>query len=83
MATIRSWFSEAVTSTPVRCGRVSSRDAARATRPMMSTKASVGTLSVEAASLASGSFGKSSMGSVRRWKLAEPETSSTSCSLAR
>ena len=39
MATIRSSRSEADTSTPVRCGRVSSRDADRATRLMVSMTA--------------------------------------------
>src|SRR3712207_8047609 len=32
---------------------------------------------------ASGSFGKSSGGSVRRWKRAEPDTTSTSCCALR
>ena len=66
MATIRSSVPLAVTSTPVRCGRVSSREAARATRAIVSTNAPAGTVSPPSAG-ASGSFGKSSVGSVRRW----------------
>ncbi len=75
---MRSSLPLAVTSTPVRCGRVSSREAARATRPIMSTKAPAGTVKPPSAG-ASGSFGKSSAGSVRRWNFAGPETTSTSC----
>ena len=75
---MRSSLPLAVTSTPVRCGRVSSREAARATREIVSTKACVGTVSTPAVG-ASGSFGKSSWGSVRRWNRAWPEVTSTSC----
>ena len=56
---MRSSWPEAETSTPVRCGRVSSREAARATRPIVSTNAPAGTCMVVAPA-ASGSFGKSS-----------------------
>ena len=62
----------------MRCGRVSSREAERATRAIVSTKAPAGTLSAPS-SFGSGSFGKSSEGSVRRWKRALPDTTSTSC----
>ena len=75
---MRSSLPEAVTRTPVRWGRVSSREADRATRAMVSTKALAGTVSTPSSG-ASGSLGKSSGGSVRRWKRAEPETTSTSC----
>ena len=44
VATMRSSLPLAVTSTPVRCGRVSSLDAARATRAIVSTKAAAGTV---------------------------------------
>ena len=77
VATIRSSWPEAETSTPVRCGRVSSREAERATRLIVSTNACEGTRMVEPPG--SGSFGKSSSGSVRRWNFAVPETTSTSC----
>ena len=43
VATMRSSLPLAVTSTPVRCGRVSSREAARATRAIVSTNAVAGT----------------------------------------
>ena len=82
MATIRSSRPLAVTSTPVRCGRVSSREAARATRAIVSTNAWVGTVSTPSVG-ASGSFGKSSWGSVRRWKRAWPDVTSTSCCALR
>ena len=79
---MRSSFSLAETSTPVRCGRVSSREAARATRAIVSTKAGPGTVRTPDSG-ASGSFGKSSVGRVRRWKRAGPDTSSTSCCALR
>ena len=78
MATIRSSDPFTVTSTPVRCGLVSSREAERATRPITSTKAAAGTFS-ESSGGGSGSLGKSSGGRVRRWNTAPPETTSTSC----
>ena len=77
VATIRSSLPDADTSTPVRCGRVSSREAERATRLIVSTNARDGTRIVEP--FGSGSLGKSSSGSVRRWNFAVPETTSTSC----
>ena len=77
VATIRSSLPDADTRTPVRCGRVSSREAERATRLIVSTNAATGRASVEPPG--SGSFGKSSSGSVRRWNFAVPETTSTSC----
>ncbi len=79
---MRSSAPSAVTSTPVRCGRVSSREAERATRAIVSMNAAAGTASALSGS-ASGRFGKSSSGSVRRWNFAEPETTSTSCSEER
>src|SRR5215210_5038318 len=79
---MRSSVPLAVTSTPVRCGRVSSLEAARATRAMVSTKAVAGTVMLPSVG-ASGSFGKSSVGSVRRWNFDGPETTSTSCSALR
>ena len=79
---MRTSRSLAETSTPVRWGRVSSRDAARATRAIVSTKAVPGTVSTPDFG-ASGRFGKSSTGSVRRWNRAGPETTSTSCCALR
>ena len=79
---MRSSLPLAVTRTPVRCGRVSSREAARATRAIVSTKAAAGTVRLPSAG-GSGSFGKSSVGSVRRWNFAGPDTTSTSCSALR
>ena len=79
MATIRSSLPEADTSTPVRCGRVSSREAERATRSIVSTKAAVGHRAWSPRPPAPGSLGKSSSGSVRRWNFAVPDTTSTSC----
>ena len=66
----------------MRCGRVSSREAERATREMVSTNGAAGTVSAPD-SAGSGSFGKSSSGRVRRWNFAEPEITSTSCSEER
>ena len=82
VATMRSSLPLAVTRTPVRCGRVSSREAARATRAIVSTNAAAGTVMLPSAG-GSGSFGKSSVGSVRRWNFAGPDITSTSCSALR
>ena len=57
MATIRSSAPSTVTSTPVRWGRVSSREADRATRPTVSTKAPAGTFS-ESSGGGSGQLGE-------------------------
>ena len=67
---------------PVRIGRVSSRDAERATRLIVSTNAAAGTLTTVSPP-GSGSGGKSSARSVRMWNVAEPERISTSCSAGR
>ena len=66
----------------MRIGRVSSREAERATRLIVSTNAAAGT-STMFSPPGSGSGGKSSARSVRMWKVAEPETTSTSCSAGR
>ena len=66
----------------MRIGRVSSREAERATRLIVSTNAAAGT-STTFSPPGSGSGGKSSARSVRMWKVAEPETTSTSCSAGR
>ena len=79
---MRSSWPDAVTRMPVRMGRVSSREALRWTRVIVSTKAPAGT-ETTASPPASGKGGKSSARSVRMWKVAEPETISTSCSLGR
>lgn len=63
-------------------GRVSSFEAARATRPTVSTSAATGT-GTTTSPPASGRGGKSSERSVRMWKVALPARSSTSCSAAR
>ena len=67
---------------PVRIGRVSSRDAERATRLIVSTNAAAGTLTTVSPP-GSGSGGKSSARSVRMWNVAEPDRISTSCSAGR
>ena len=82
MATIRSSRSEAETRIPVSTGRVSSREAEPATFSAVETKASAGSSTAESES-GSGKVGKSSERSVRMWKVALPETISTSCSAAR
>ena len=64
MATIVSVEPSAWTSTPVRIGRTSSRDAARATRSIVSASGAAG--SFAASPSASGRRGKSSAASVRR-----------------
>src|SRR3954465_7951281 len=74
---MRSSRSAADTSTPVRCGLVSSREADLATRPIVSTNAAAGTRMILASPIA-GSFGNSSAGRVRRWKREGPDTTSTS-----
>ena len=66
----------------MRIGRVSSREAERATLPIVSTNACAGTVTT-ASPDASGKGGKSSPRSVRMWNCAEPETISTSCSAER
>ena len=82
MATIRSSCPDADIRMPVSTGRVSSREADRATRAIVCTNASVGSATRPSAEGA-GSLGKSSARSVRRWKVAGPQISSTSCSAAR
>ena len=67
---------------PVSTGRVSSRDADRATFSTVSTNAGPGTWTRPSASV-SGNGGKSSRRSVRMWNVAAPPTSSTSCSDGR
>ena len=67
---------------PVSTGRVSSRDAERATLSTVSTNAGPGT-STRPSPSGSGKGGKSSSRSVRMWNVAEPATISTSCSEAR
>ena len=82
MATIVISFPEAVTKTPVSTGRMSSREAARATRSMLSASAAAGIL-IGSAVARRGSVGKSSAGSTRRWKLELPLRISTSRSASR
>ena len=82
MATIRSSSPLADTRMPVRIGRVSSREAERETRAMVSTKAGAG-IETTWSPPGSGSGGKSSPRSVRMWKRAVPPTISTSCSAGR
>jgi len=82
VATIRSSRSVAETRIPVSTGRVSSREADPATFSAVSTKAPTGT-ETPSSELGSGNGGKSSARSVRMWKVAPPEISSTSCSAAR
>ena len=82
MATIRSSRSEAETRIPVRTGRVSSREAEPATLSAVETNASADSSTADSVS-GSGNGGKSSLRSVRMWKVALPETSSTSCSAER
>ena len=67
---------------PVSTGRVSSREAERATREIVCTNASAGS-AMRVSGDGAGSVGKSSARSVRRWNVAGPEISSTSCSAAR
>ena len=67
---------------PVSTGRVSSREAERATRVIVSTKAVAGSVT-RASSVGSGSDGKSSARNVRRWNVVGPQRSSTSCSAVR
>ena len=66
---------------PVSTGRVSSRDAERATLSTVSTNAAPGTSTRSPSG--SGNGGKSSERSVRMWNVAEPPTISTSCSVGR
>ena len=61
---------------------MSSREAARATRSMLASSALAGIFRPGSPS-ADGSFGKSSAGSTRRWKLELPLRISTSCSASR
>ena len=81
MATIVISPAAAVTSTPVSTGRMSSREAAGATRSTVSASAAAGIFS--GSSPASGRLGKSSLGSTRRWKLEPPLRISTSRSDSR
>ena len=67
---------------PVRIGRVSSREAERATLAIVSTNAGAGIVTTWSPP-GSGSGGKSSARSVRRWNVAVPATISTSCSAGR
>ena len=82
MATIRSSSPSAETRMPVRIGRVSSREAERATLAIVSTNAGAG-IDDLGSPPGSGSGGKSSARSVRRWKRAVPATISTSCCRAQ
>ena len=82
MATIRSSEAFAETRIPVSIGRVSSRDADRATLLTVATNAGPGTWTRPSLS-GSGNGGKSSSRSVRMWNVAAPDTISTSCSAGR
>ncbi len=66
---------------PVSTGRASSREAALATRSIVSRSGSIGSSS--ASPSGSPKRGKSSAGRVRRWKLEEPAVISTSRSASR
>ena len=66
----------------MRTGRVSSREADRATFSAVATKASVGS-EIAVSGSGSGKGGKSSARSVRIWKVALPDVIATSCSAAR
>ena len=79
---MRSSWPEADIRMPVSTGRVSSREAERATREIVCTKASAGS-AMRVSGEGVGSVGKSSARSVRRWKVAGPQISSTSCSALR
>ena len=61
---------------------MSSREAARATRSMLASSAFAGIFR-PGSSPGAGSFGKSSAGRTRRWKLELPLRISTSCSASR
>ena len=76
---MRSSSPLAETRMPVRIGRVSSREAERDTRAIVSTNAGAG-IETTWSPPGSGSGGKSSARSVRMWKRAVPPTISTSCS---
>ncbi len=82
MATIVISEPLAATKTPVSTGRMSSREAARATRSMLAPSSLAGIFS-PGSSPGVGSFGKSSAGRTRRWKLELPLRISTSCSASR
>ena len=79
---MRTSLPEAETRMPVSTGRVSSREAEPETLVAVSTKALSGSEIAEDGS-SSGNGGKSSACSVRMWKVAFPESSSTSCSAGR
>ena len=79
---MRSSCPEADIRMPVSTGRVSSREAERATREIVCTNASAGSV-IRVSAVGLGSVGKSSVRSVRRWKVAGPQISSTSCSALR
>ena len=81
MATIVISSPLALTRTPVSTGRMSSRDAARATTSTVSAIAWAGIVS--GCSPSAGNFGKSSAGRIRRWKLEPPLRISTSRSDSR
>ena len=81
MATIVISPPLALTRTPVRTGRMSSREAARATTSTVSAIAAAGIVS--GCSPSAGNFGKSSAGRTRRWKLEPPLRISTSRSDSR
>ena len=82
MATILSSRPVADARIPVSTGRVSSRDADPATFSAVATNVSAGS-EIEPSDSGSGNGGKSSARSVRMWKVALPDTSSTSCSCER
>ncbi len=79
---MRSSAPEAEIRIPVSTGRVSSREAERATREIVSTKAPAESLTRDSPP-GSGSDGKSSARSVRRWNVVGPQISSMSCSAPR
>ena len=81
MATIVISSPPALTRTPVSTGRMSSREAARATSSTVSASAAAGIVS--GCSPSSGNLGKSSAGRTRRWKLEPPLRISTSRSDSR
>src|SRR3954469_18928811 len=71
---MRSSSPDADTRMPVSTGRVSSREAERATLPTVSTKAGAGTWTRSSPS-SSGNGGEASRRSVRKWNLAAPPPS--------
>ncbi len=79
---MRSSCPDADMRMPVSTGRVSSREAERATRLTVCTNASAGS-TTRVSGDGGGSDGKSSARSVRRWKVVGPQMISTSCSALR